>query len=281
MISAYLSRWVFSTLQPEDQRTNRPVARVYDPSGSSAKKLDGHTWQIRYGDMSGANGQVYVDKVGVGGIFFEKQAVEAASSVSRTFSRDNANDGLLGLAFSRLNTIKPNPQKTWFDNVKPQLAAPVFTSYLKRRAIGSYDFGYIDKAKYKGDILYVPVTGNRGFWTFTPSGFSVGDGDIVNAPINAIADTGTSLWYLPKAVADAYWAKVPGAQYNSVQAGWMFPCNAKLPDIAMVISGTKQPISPWRNQKLIHCNRPEGRCPRHQYELPNHQHKPMLRWYPT
>jgi len=159
--------------------------------------------------------------------------------VSRTFSKDNANDGLLGLAFSRLNTIKPTPQKTWFDNVKGQLAQPVFTSNLKRRAIGSYDFGYIDKDKYKGNITYTTVTGNRGFWTFGPTGYSVGKGDVVPATINAIADTGTSLWYLPKAVADGYWAKVPGAQYNSVQAGWMFPCSEKLPDMNIVVAGQK------------------------------------------
>lgn len=220
--------------------------------------------------MSGANGQVYTDRVGVGGIFFEKQAVEAATSVSRTFSKDAANDGLLGLAFSRLNTIKPTPQKTWFDNVKPQLAAPVFTSYLKRRAIGAYDFGFIDKAKYKGDITYVEVTGNKGFWTFTPSAYIVGDSAPVTGPINAIADTGTSLWYLPKAVADAYWAKVPGAQYNSLQAGWMFPCNAKLPDMSMVIGG--------KHSKAIDFPTWSNRYPRrqdccrsgHKYELPNH-----------
>lgn len=189
--------------------------------------------------MSGANGQVFLDRVGVGDVFFDQQAVEAASSVSRTFSKDAANDGLLGLAFSKLNTIKPTPQKTWFDNVKSQLAEPVFTSALKRRAVGSYDFGYIDKAKYTGEIVYTNVTGNRGFWTFGPTGYSVADGPEVPATINAIADTGTSLWYLPRAVADGYWAKVPGAQYNSLQAGWMFPCGSTLPDISMVIAGTK------------------------------------------
>ncbi|KAE9977127.1 hypothetical protein BLS_001351 [Venturia inaequalis] len=231
--------WVFSTLQPEDQRTNRPIARVYDTKGVSAKKLEGHTWQIRYGDMSGANGQVYLDRVGIGNVFFDQQAVEAASSVSRTFSKDAANDGLLGLAFSKLNTIKPKAQPTWFDNIRGQLAEPVFTAALKRRAIGSYDFGYIDKAKYTGEIVYTTVTGNRGFWTFGPTGYSVGDGPVVPATINAIADTGTSLWYLPRAVADGYWAKVPGAQYSSLQAGWMFPCGATLPDISMVIAGTK------------------------------------------
>jgi len=243
---------------------------VYDVKGSSAKKLEGHTWQIRYGDMSGANGQVYTDKVGVGGIFFPNQAVEAASSVSRTFSRDNANDGLLGLAFSRLNTIKPTPQKTWFDNVKPQLAAPVFTSYLKRRAIGAYDFGYIDPAKYKGDITYVPVTGNRGFWTFNPSAYAVGEGSPVPSTISAIADTGTSLWYLPRAVADAYWARVPGAQYNSLQAGWMFPCSAKLPDMTMVIAGETLPHTLTFKPLILTSFRQETGRSRHQHELPNH-----------
>jgi aspergillopepsin I len=244
--------------------------------------MEGHSWQIRYGDMSGANGQVYTDRVGVGGIFFEKQAVEAATSVSRTFSKDAANDGLLGLAFSRLNTIKPTPQKTWFDNVKPQLAAPVFTSYLKRRAIGAYDFGFIDKAKYKGDITYVEVSGNKGFWTFTPSGYVIGDNPAVTVPINAIADTGTSLWYLPKAVADAYWAKVPGAQYNSLQAGWMFPCTAQLPDMSMIIGGKQNASFDSREYRLTSIpNRQENCRPRHKHELPNHQHITVLWWHPT
>lgn len=228
-----------STLQPEDQRVTRPVSRVYDPTTSSAQLLTGHTWQIRYGDMSGANGQVYLDNVCVGKVCYPKQAVEAAANVSMTFSKDGANDGLLGLAFSRLNTIKPSPQKTWFDNVKTTLAKPVFTAALKLHAAGSYDFGYIDAKKYQGEITYVDVAGNRGFWNFVPSGFSVGTSEQNQVKISAIVDTGTSLWYLPRAVADKYWSEVPGAVYKIAQTGWTFPCRNDLPDMNIFISGSR------------------------------------------
>jgi aspergillopepsin I len=212
---------------------------VYDPKGSSAKQLTGHSWQIHYGDMSGASGQVFIDKVAVGELSVPNQAVEAATTVSRTFTRDNANDGLLGLAFSKLNTVKPTAQKTWFDNIRPKLAAPVFTSALKRRQIGTYDFGFIDKSKYKGDIHWVNVKGTKGFWDFQPTSYQIGDKEETATSINAIADTGTSLWYLPSKVANAYWAAVPGASYNTLQAGFTFPCASKLPDLSLTITGKR------------------------------------------
>jgi aspergillopepsin I len=224
-------------LQPGNERSSRPQNRVYDVAGG--KVLDGHSWQIRYGDKSGANGKVYLDSVSIGGLTVPNQAVEAASTVSRTFYKDAANDGLLGLAFSKLNTIKPSKQLTWFDNIKPKLAAPVFTSALKRRATGTYDFGYIDRAKYSGELIWAPVKGGKGFWDFTVTGFSVGGGQEVPITLNSIADTGSSLWYVPSRVADAYYAKVPGAAYVAKIGGWSFPCNAKLPDISLTISGKK------------------------------------------
>jgi aspergillopepsin I len=222
-----------------EQRNTRPVSRVYDPNGSNARVLEQHSWTIRYGDMSGASGQVFLDKVSIGDLTVPNQAVEAAASVSRTFTRDNKNDGLLGLAFSKLNTVKPNGQKTWFDNVRTQLSQPVFTAALKRRAVGTYDFGYIDKGKYKGDLVWTPISGTKGFWDFTPTGFQVGDKPVVDVNISAIADTGTSLWYLPKPVADAYWEAVPGATFSQGQQGYIFPCHEKLPDISLVIAGKK------------------------------------------
>jgi aspergillopepsin I len=61
--------------------------------------MQGHSWTIKYGDRSTANGQVFKDRVTVGDIVVSNQSVEAASVVSASFSRDPANDGLLGLAF--------------------------------------------------------------------------------------------------------------------------------------------------------------------------------------
>jgi aspergillopepsin I len=189
--------------------------------------------------MSAASGRVYMDKVSIGDLTVDNQAIGAASTVSKSFTNDNKNDGLIGLAQSRLNTIKPKGQLTWFDNVRPQLREPVFTATLKRRVVGTYDFGYIDKSKYKGEILWAPIKGAKGFWDFETSGFSVGDGPMQPAVVNAIADTGTSLWYMPANIVDTYYASIPGAKFNNQQNAWIYPCSQNPPDIGIWVGDQK------------------------------------------
>lgn len=94
--------WVFSSELPTSQQSGH---EIYNPSKSkTAKKLSGATWQISYGDGSGASGDVYTDVVDVGGVSVTGQAVELASKISAQFRQDENNDGLLGLAFSTINT---------------------------------------------------------------------------------------------------------------------------------------------------------------------------------
>src|ERR1700761_429614 len=230
------SRWVFSTLQPAEQWSNRPIKRVYNPEDSNARQLNGHSWKIRYGDMSGANGRVYIEKISIGDLTVQEQAIGAATSVTENFIRDTVNDGLLGLAFSQLNTIIPKVQSTWFENVRPQLAEPLFTCALKRRAVGTYDFGYIDKGKYTGDIIWTPIKGVKGFWDLETTAFKVGDGPVMEFNVSAVVDTAASLWLMPKEVTDAYWETVEDASYSQAQAGWVFPCRNNLPDISLRIA---------------------------------------------
>jgi aspergillopepsin I len=100
--------WVFSSeLSTSLQRGHS----VYNPTKSStAKKLSGATWSISYGDGSGASGDVYKDTVTVGGVTVTSQAVEAAKTISAQFQQDTNNDGLLGLAFSSINTGELSPK---------------------------------------------------------------------------------------------------------------------------------------------------------------------------
>lgn len=146
---------------------------IYKPS-SSATKLSGSTWSISYGDGSSASGDVYKDTVTVGGVKATGQAVEAASKISSSFQQDVNNDGLLGLAFSSINTVSPNAQTTFFDTVKSQLDSPLFAVTLKHNAPGSYDFGYIDKSKYTGTLAYADVDDSQGFWSFTADSYKIG-----------------------------------------------------------------------------------------------------------
>jgi hypothetical protein len=154
--------------------------------------------------------------------------------VSAQFVSDPS-DGLVGLAFDTINTVSPVQQKTFFSNAMATLPAPLFTATLKKGAVGSYDFGYIDTTKYTGAITYVPVKTTNGFWEFTGNGYAVGSNSFVSTSIDGIADTGTTLLYLPSAAVKAYYARVSGAAYSSAQGGYIFPCSSTLPSLTLGI----------------------------------------------
>lgn len=229
-------RWVFSSLQASSQLAG------HDYYQADASKLkSGYTWKISYGDGSGAAGKVYADKVVVGAVTATTQAVEAATSVSAAFSQDQNTDGLLGLAFSTINTVKPTPQTTFFETVKSQLAAPLFAVDLKYHAAGSYDFGYIDKSKYTGTITYINADNSQGFWGFSATAYSVGT-TTTKATITGILDTGTTLIYTDAAIVKAYYAKVSGAKVDNTQGGYVFPCSATLPNFSITVGGVQQVV---------------------------------------
>ncbi|KKY15842.1 putative aspartic endopeptidase pep1 [Diplodia seriata] len=224
--------WVFSTLMASNEQTGHAV---YDPDNSGTKQ-EGYEWDISYGDGSGASGTVYADKVVVGGVTATSQAVEAATSVSTSFTQDVDNDGLLGLAFSSINTVEPKSQTTFFDTVGDSLAKKLFAVALKKGEAG--------ESRYTGDIAYVDVDTTNGFWEFQPSGFAVGDGETqTTVSIDAIADTGTTLLYLPEDVVSAYYEQVQDAEYSSNYGGYIFPCSADLPSFSLIIGDAKRTVS--------------------------------------
>lgn len=128
--------WTFSSDMPVKQTKNHGV---YDTS--TGTKLDGYRWRILYGDGSGASGNVYTDKVTVGGVTATAQAVEAATAVSKSFRQEADIDGIMGLAFSKVNQVKPKKQTTFFDSVRKTLPQQVFTADLKKGQPGTYTFG--------------------------------------------------------------------------------------------------------------------------------------------
>jgi|SRR5215469_5676013 len=137
--------WVFSNQLPPNQTQGHAT---YDISSSSTgKMMQGFTWNISYGDKSGAQGLVYADKVVIGGATATSQAVEAATSISSEFISEDS-DGLLGLGFGSFDNIKPQKQPTFFENIMASLEQPLFTVSLKKNASGTYDFGFIDPNKY-------------------------------------------------------------------------------------------------------------------------------------
>ncbi len=229
--------WVFNTQLPAEQTQGR---QVYDPSKSKTFNLiKGAQFTIRYGDGSGAEGNVGTDVVDVGGAVAPQQAVEMATAVTDTFVKDANNGGLMGLAFGSINAVKPQKQKTFFENVMPSLQEPLFTADLRAGAAGAYEFGRVDTSKFTGQMAWIPVNTTKGFWQFTSEKFAVNGGPAQKATAGgqAIADTGTTLLLADPAIVEGYYAQVPQAQNSQQMGGFVVPCNAKLPDLDLDIGG--------------------------------------------
>ncbi|KAK0105359.1 Type I transmembrane sorting receptor [Cadophora gregata] len=227
--------WVFSSQLAASSKTGH---HIYTSSQSSTyKELPGYTWDITYADGSGASGNVGTDTVKIGGTTVTGQAIQLAKQVSSAFVSYTA-DGLVGLAFNSLNTVSPVQQKTFFDNAKRSLKAPLFVAHLPRQASGSFDFGYIDASKHSGTVQYATVDSSGGFWEFPSTSFKVGSTVHPQSGFTAIADTGTTLLLTGDTAVDTYYASVPGAQYSSSQGGYIFPCSATLPSFSVRIGST-------------------------------------------
>ncbi|KAH8748161.1 secreted aspartic proteinase precursor [Diaporthe sp. PMI_573] len=236
--------WVFSS---ETSGQSVSGQAIYSPGKSStSSKMDGSSWKISYGDGSSSSGNVYKDLVTIGNLSVQSQAVESATQVSSEFTADSAMSGLVGLAFSSINTVSPKAQNTFFDNAMPKLSQPVFTADLKHDADGSYNFGYIDSGAFTGEMFYVDLFNSSadysGFWSFQSTGYAVGDGSatkravsLTSASITGIADTGTTLLMLPEAIVTAYYSQVDGAQDSEQEGGYVFSCDATLPDFTFAV----------------------------------------------
>ncbi len=196
--------------------------------------MPGYTWSISYADGSGASGVCGTDTVTIGTTTVQGQCVELADTVSSGFVSD-AGDGLIGMAFSSINTVQPQAQNTFFENALPSLDSPLFAAYLPETADGSYDFGYTDSTKYTGTIQYAPVDSSNGFWEYSTANYQVGSTTYSQSGYTGISDTGTTLILMGDDAVDNYYNAVSGASYSSSQGGYTFPCSATLPSLSFQI----------------------------------------------
>ncbi|CAK7210833.1 hypothetical protein SCUCBS95973_000923 [Sporothrix curviconia] len=228
--------WVFNTGLSTADTTGHTL---FDATQSSTfQELNGQTFSVSYGDGSSVSGTVGTDVVNIGGAVVNAQAVELATEVSQSFVQDTASNGLVGLAFSKLNTVQPTQQKTFFDNVQDSLTEPVLTANLRHDEAGSYEFGAIDSSLFTGAMTFVDVETTQGFWQFTSSSFAIGNGSVQTGGAGqAIADTGTTLLLANDNIVNAYYSTVTGAENNQQAGGITIPCDADLPDLQLEVGG--------------------------------------------
>jgi aspergillopepsin I len=216
---------------------------LYEPDQSStAKLLDGYTFRILYGSGNDeANGDVFLDVLSIGGITATSQAVESVINYTSIFT-ELGGTGIVGMALDKNNTVRPVKQKTFFDNIKDELALPLITADLYLEAEGSFNFGFINESLIDGDMTWADVDtsdSQQGWWSIPVDGFKVGSRPFVASPFPAIVDTGTTVVLFPPSAVNAYYADVPGSSNSAELGGFVFPCNQSLPDFKVAISGVE------------------------------------------
>ncbi|KAF2449955.1 acid protease [Karstenula rhodostoma CBS 690.94] len=228
--------WLWSTeLDSSTQAAGKSSGHnIYNPKSSSTwKKLFGSSWKIRYGDGSNASGIVGTDNVTLGGLCVENQAIELASKLSPQFTK-GAGDGLLGLAFGKINTVKPKAVKTPVESMIDQddieEGEELFTCYLgswrdkdeKDHGESFFTFGYIDEDVVKRcgtEVHYVPINSSKGFWQFKSESATVNGRTIDRTGNTAIADTGTTLALVGDELCKAIYGAIPNAKFDAKQQG--------------------------------------------------------------
>ncbi len=232
---------------------HHPKGNRFDPSKSSTFQPDkDKAWKITYGDGSSASGSVGGDTVTIGGLSIKNQAVELAKHVSSAFS-SGSSDGLVGLAFTKINTVtehgKHTPQPTVVDNMITQSDIPhdaeLFTScfYSSRDKDKEsfYTFGFIDDELVKAsgeDITWTTIDDSEGFWMFPSESATVNGKKLHQVDNKAIADTGTTLALLSDSVCDALYKEIEGAKYSERHQGYLIPTSVtadKLPDFSVAV----------------------------------------------
>lgn len=229
---------------------------IYNSNDSSTyKATQGASWKISYGDGSAASGTVATDNVEIGGLVIKDQTIELAKTLSAQFS-SGVGDGLLGLAFSAINTVTPGPAHTPIENMISQAdisaSEELFTANLGSWRDASnpdkgesyYTFGYIDQAPLQAagmtEPYYTPVDSSQGFWMFDSTSASVNGTTIPRTGNTAIADTGTTLALIDDTTCKAIYAAIPGATYDSTQQGYIFPSTVtadQLPVVTFAVGG--------------------------------------------
>ncbi|KAL4909298.1 hypothetical protein BDW74DRAFT_146339 [Aspergillus multicolor] len=227
--------WVVNTQLPKDSIEGQTA---YNPTKSTTyKNMTGSTFNITYGDDSYAYGGVGTDTINVGGVTVTGQAIGLPTAVASSILDDTHSNGLVGLGFTSLNTVKPTQQKSFFETIADVLDEPVLSASLVSDGVGSYEFGTVDKSKYKGSLVNATVDSSGGFWKFESSYYRVGNGTLKqhDHATSTIADTGTSLMLLEQTVVDQYYAAVKGAQFATSASGYIYPCSAELPNLSIAI----------------------------------------------
>jgi predicted aspartyl protease len=183
----------------------------YDSTKSSTYVANGTAFALQYGSGP-VSGFLSKDSISIGGLAVSGQTfaeIDVVKGLGLAYALGHF-DGICGMAFQSIsvdNIVTP------FQNLNNAGLLDSFMYGVKLGTVegqdGELTLGGVDKAHFKGDLAWVPLS-SATYWEVKLDGIQLG-GKQMTTVNKCILDTGTSLFAGPtaevKAIADAVGAK--------------------------------------------------------------------------
>ncbi|KAI8081971.1 aspartic peptidase domain-containing protein [Gilbertella persicaria] len=221
-----------------------PFAKFVESNSSTFKSL-GQNFNITYG-VGSASGLYAQDIITIGGATIQNQQFGIVNTTKNiltqlqtltgesytptagstdnltTYSQEHRMNGIFGLAYPLITASTQKEYMPFFFSLKEQqkISQHVFSIFLNSSDAtgnaGQVIFGGIDTTKYKGALIYVPVSkttkqgtqADYGYWQTYGQGLGVSSSGAKKLSLtfesttNFVFDTGTTLTYLPTQVIE-------------------------------------------------------------------------------
>ncbi|KAL8243848.1 hypothetical protein R6Q59_010106 [Mikania micrantha] len=217
-------------------RARQCIVGSYNQAASSSYSNPGYgTFQIQYVDGTEIEGQYISDTISVAGVTVTNQTMASASQVGENYY------GIMGVGFPSDESANQPPNAFTYPNIIDSLVSQgkinkrAYSLWLDDLAAntGSILFGGVDKSKYTGGLVAIPIqksqdSGSYTSFTVAWTGLTVsGGGQTSNlspsSPQPAILDSGTTELYLPDSIVSNIYNGL-GVVTNNVY-GNIVPCD--------------------------------------------------------
>lgn len=189
--------WVFTPHSKFKGKGPGPQS-FFDETKSKTWKSNDTSFHITYG-IGEVTGKWGTDKLSIGGAVIENLSIGLAEET------DSA-QGIIGIGRPQAEITSKNGNK--YANLPLKLyenghiESPAFSLYLNdlHSDSGSILFGAVDHSKYSGKLISMDVSHPVHYGVIVNSirATGIANGNILNKPMTAILDSGTTLSYLPK-----------------------------------------------------------------------------------
>ncbi|RAL67478.1 hypothetical protein DID88_008233 [Monilinia fructigena] len=196
---------------------------------------------------------------------------KAAGTYSANSSSTSSAEGILGIGY-KINEVQVGRAgQSAYDNLPAQMVTDgliinsnAYSLWLNDldASTGSILFGGVDTAQYHGQLETLPIQKESGYFAeFLITLTEVKLGETVIAKDQALAvllDSGSSLTYLPDAMAEAIYQTVD-AQYDSSEGAAYVPCSLASNTSALNFTFTSPTIQVTMDELVIPVTGTDGR----------------------